>query len=60
VGGVPTGPCVVVTWDARVLFDVQDVRQVAVAGNAWEEDLAVVVARRSASPQGARGVGGVR
>jgi MoaA/NifB/PqqE/SkfB family radical SAM enzyme len=60
VGGVPTGPCVVVTWDARVLFDVQDVRQVAVAGNAWEEDVAVVVARRSASPQGARGVGGVR
>jgi hypothetical protein len=49
-----------VTWDARVLLDVRDVRQTGVVGNAWEEDLASVIARSRTSTQGARAGAGVR
>ncbi len=45
VAGVPSGPCRVVTWDARVLTDPHDRRQTRIVGNAWEEDAAEVLAR---------------
>jgi MoaA/NifB/PqqE/SkfB family radical SAM enzyme len=44
-GARPSGACRVVTWDARVLDDPDDVRQTRVLGNAWEEDAAAVLTR---------------
>ncbi len=45
LGQAPDGRVRVVTWDARVLASRDDVRQVYVLGNAWEENLATVAQR---------------
>jgi hypothetical protein len=35
----------VVSWDARLMANIEDERQSDVVGNLWEEDGAVVLAR---------------